>query len=88
MIENGTGYQAQIAEPHSRLSAVTDHLLFDELDEFGVWDIIEAATDVVFAAWKIVSVGVTDAPFQTTLDNRPEVSICDWWTLLRRAFPR
>jgi hypothetical protein len=60
MIEDDTRYQAQIAEPHSLLSAVTDHLLFDELDKFGVWDIIEAATDVVFAAWKIVSVGVTD----------------------------
>jgi hypothetical protein len=60
MIEDAARYQAQIAEPHSLLSAVTDHLLFDELDKFRVWDVIEAATDVVFAAWKVVSVDVTD----------------------------
>lgn len=60
MIEDAARYQAQIAEPHSLLSAVTDHLLFDELDEFRVWHIIEAATDVVFEAWKAVSSGVPD----------------------------
>jgi len=40
MVEDAARYQAQIAEPHSLLSAVTDHLLFDELDKFGVWDIM------------------------------------------------
>ena len=52
MVEDAAQYQAQIAEPHSLLSAVTDHLLFDELDKFGVWDIIEAATDVVLQRGK------------------------------------
>ena len=60
MIEDTVRYQAQIVEPHSLLSAVTDHLLFDELEAFGAWDIIKAATDVVFEAWNDLTLGIPD----------------------------
>ncbi len=42
------------------LSAVTDHLLFDELEAFGAWDTIKAATDVVFEVWNYLTLGIPD----------------------------
>jgi hypothetical protein len=60
VLANPLGIDTTLAKSRPVRIATETFLLFDELDKFGVWDIIEAAPDVVFAAWKVVSVDVTD----------------------------